>query len=179
MKTLSLINRLRHVLILPLVLLVGACATLEHSPAVPLDRQANWVILPVANQSDTPQASLRMESLLESQLRSKGIQSLKNYPFESNSDFLLDPRDRKIQEQAIQWAKDQGARYAITGAVNEWRYKTGVDGEPAVGLTMQIISVQDGKILYSASGARTGWSREALSAVAQKLTRDMLDKAGI
>lgn len=179
MNTHHTFNWLRHAVILSLALLGSACSTLEHSPATSLDRQASWVILPVANQSDTPQAGLRMESLLESQLRSKGVQSLTPYPAEPGTDFLLDPRDRKAQEQAMQWAREHGAKYGITGAVNEWRYKTGVDGEPAVGLTLQIISIQDGKVLYSASGARTGWSREALSAVAQKLSREMLDKAGL
>lgn len=170
---------LRHALIAPLILMASGCATLEHTPAASLDRQAKWVILPVANPSETPQAGLRMESLLESLLRSKGVQSLDNYPAAPGSDFLLDPRDRKAQETAMQWARDQGARYGITGTVNEWRYKTGVDGEPAVGITLQIINVQDGKVVYSASGARTGWSREALSAVAQKLTRDLLDRSGL
>lgn len=179
MKLTHTFDWLRRALLVPLTLLAGACSTLEHSPAVPLDRQASWVILPVLNQSDTPQAGLRLESLLDNQLRSKGIQALQRYPAEPAADLLLDPRESKLQAQAAQWAREQGARYGITGAVNEWRYKTGVDGEPAVGFTLQIVSLQDGKVLYSASGARTGWSREALAAVAQKLTRDMLDQAGL
>ena len=50
----------------------------------------------------------------------------------------------------------------------------GVDGEPAVGLTLQLKDVSSGKVVWSASGGKSGWSREALSAVAQKLTRDLL-----
>lgn len=179
MKRNHLLNWRQLATLLPLALLASACTTLEHSPGVALDRQASWAILPVTNQSDTPQAGLRLESLLESQLRSKGIQTLQRYPAEPSAELLLDPREIKAKEQAMQWAKDQGIRYGVTGAVNEWRYKTGVDGEPAVGFTLQIISVQDGKVLYSASGARTGWSREALSGVAQKLTNDMLNGAGL
>lgn len=173
------IRKLRLGAILPLMLALSACSTLEHSPAVDLDRKAVWVVLPVSNHSDTPQAGLRLESLLENQLRSHGIGALQRYPTEIGADLLLDPREIKAQEQARQWAKTQGARYGVTGAVNEWRYKVGVDGEPAVGITLQIINVEDGKVLYSASGARTGWSREALSAVAQKLTREMLGSAGL
>lgn len=179
MKPLRPISGLRAIVIASLLLVATACTTLEHSAAVALDRQASWVILPVANQSDTPQAGLRMESLLESQLRNTGVQSLRSYPSDTSNDLLLDPRERQLQDRALLWARDQGARYAVTGAVTEWRYKTGVDGEPAVGMTLQIIDAQTGKVLYSASGARTGWSREALSAVAQKLTREMLDKAGL
>jgi hypothetical protein len=72
------------------------------------------------------------------------------------------------------WARQQGARYALTGAVEEWRYKVGVDGEPAAGVTLQIIDVQTGEALWSAAGGKSGWSREALSAVAQQLIRDLL-----
>ncbi|MGQ9686803.1 MAG: penicillin-binding protein activator LpoB, partial [Thiobacillaceae bacterium] len=56
---------------------------------------------------------------------------------------------------------------------SEWRYKIGVDGEPAVGLTLQVIDLVNGKVVWTASGGRSGWSREALSAVAQKLVRDL------
>jgi hypothetical protein len=70
--------------------------------------------------------------------------------------------------------------YALTGAVDEWRYKVGIDGEPAVGLTLQIINLTDGdRVVWSAAGSKSGWSREALSAVAQKLIKDMLSGAPI
>lgn len=175
----TLAQKMKWTLVLPLLLLVSACSTLEHSASVKLDAKASWVMLPIANLSDTPQAGLRLESMLESQLRAAGIANLKRYPAEVGADLLLDPRESRAQEQAAQWAREQGARYAISGTVNEWRYKTGVDGEPAVGITLQIVNPQDGTVLYSASGARTGWSREALAAVAQKLSRELLDKAGL
>ena len=41
-------------------------------------------------------------------------------------------------------------------------------------MTLQIIDVASGDILWSGTGGKSGWSREALSAVAQKLIRDLL-----
>ncbi|MDU7588518.1 MAG: penicillin-binding protein activator LpoB, partial [Acidovorax sp.] len=79
---------------------------------------------------------------------------------------------------ALAWAREQGVRYALAGTVDEWRYKVGVDGEPAAGITLQIIDVQSGDILWSGAGGKSGWSREALSAVAQKLIRELL-QAGL
>ncbi|MFX7620734.1 hypothetical protein ABTJ52_20200, partial [Acinetobacter baumannii] len=64
--------------------------------------------------------------------------------------------------------------YALSGTVDDWRYKVGIDGEPAVGLTLQLIEVSSGKVVWAAAGAKSGWSREALSAVAQKLMRSLL-----
>ena len=39
---------------------------------------------------------------------------------------------------------------------------------------LQVIDLQSGDVVWTATGARSGWSREALSAVAQKLMRDLL-----
>lgn len=62
--------------------------------------------------------------------------------------------------------------------MSEWRYKVGVDGEPAVGITLQVIDVPSGNVIWSATGSRTGWSRDAVSAVAQKLLRELLSPLG-
>ena len=70
-------------------------------------------------------------------------------------------------------------RHALVGAVDEWRYKVGVDGEPAVGLALQVLDLQSGNVVWSAVGARSGWSRESLAGVAQKLVRDLLASARI
>ena len=50
----------------------------------------------------------------------------------------------------------------------------GGEGEPAAGVTLQILDVATGDTLWSGSGGQSGWSREALSAVAQKLIRKLL-----
>jgi nucleotide-binding universal stress UspA family protein len=99
---------------------------------------------------------------------------LRRYPANLNNESLFEPLDRKQFDAALAWARGAGARYAVAGAVDEWRYKVGIDGEPAVGLTLQVIDVASGDVLWSGAGGKTGWSREALSGVAQKLIRQLL-----
>ena len=41
--------------------------------------------------------------------------------------------ERRRAELALRWAKDKGFLYGVTGSVEEWRYRNGLDGEPAVG----------------------------------------------
>ena len=130
--------------------------------------------MPIANHTETPQAGLRSESITETVLRTLGVRDLERYPAELGADALLDPAERKLTEQALAWAKGRDARYAVTGSVEEWRYKVGVDGEPAVGLTIMVTDLRTGAVIYSASGGKSGWSREALAAVAQKLVRELL-----
>lgn len=112
-------------------------------------------------------------------MRARGVTNLSVYPPSLNRDTLFEPAERKVQDEAIRWARGTGARYAIYGAVDEWRYKVGIDGEPAVGITLHVMDLASGAVLWSGAGARTGWSREALSAVAQKVIGELLAGAQI
>ena len=132
-------------------------------------------MLPVANFTDVPQAGLRVESLLESALRQSGLKQLVIYPPALNPETLFEPSERKAQAEAEKWAKAQGMRYVVAAAVNEWRYKVGVDGEPAVGLMLQVKDLNNDQVVYSGVGGRTGGSREALSAVGLRLTRELVE----
>ena len=134
-------------------------------------------MLPVANFTDVPQAGLRVESLLESALRQSGLKQLVIYPPALNPETLFEPGERKAQAEAEKWAKAQGMRYVVTAAVNEWRYKVGVDGEPAVGMMLQVKDLSNDQVVYSSAGGRTGGSRQALSAVGLQLTNELV--AGI
>jgi TolB-like protein len=166
---------LRAVIFTASALLLGACSTIDRSHPPTLDKQAQWVLLPFANHTETPLAGQRAESIATAILHSNGIARIKHYPTTLQQEALFDGSDRKQQEEALAWARQQGARYALAGTVDEWRYKVGVDGEPAAGVTLQIIDVGNGDMLWSASGGKSGWSREALSAVAQQLIRSLLN----
>lgn len=161
------------------LLLLGpmACVVMDHSQAPRVDRSAKWVMLPFGNHTETPQAGLRAEAITETVLRSLGVTDLRQFPLTPSPDVLIEPADSKAMDAAFAWAKAQQARYAVTGSVDEWRYKVGVDGEPAVGVSLRLIDLQSNQVVWSAGGGRTGWSREAVSAVAQKLIKALLTQA--
>jgi polysaccharide biosynthesis protein PelC len=179
--------RLRLTSILPLVLctaLLSACSS--FSPGSSSTRSAmegviartdSVAMMPVANFTEVPQAGLRVEALLESTLRQIGLRQLKIYPSALNPETLFEPGERKAQAEAEKWARSQNIRYAVSAVVNEWRYKVGVDGEPAVGIVVQVKDLSTDQIVYSAAGGRTGGSREALAAVGLQLTSQLV--AGI
>ena len=156
------------------LLLLCACSTLDRGAAPALERQAHWVVLHFANHTETPLAGNRAEAIALALLHAQGVGKVQRYDTNAQQEALFDGGDSKRQQEALEWAREHQVRYALTGAVDEWRYKVGVDGEPAVGVTMQIIDVASGDILWSGAGGKSGWSREALSAVAQKLMRSLL-----
>jgi len=151
-----------------------ACSTIDTMPAQPWDPAAKWVLLPLRNHTETPQAGLRADAVVESLVRIRRPE-LTRYPADLNPETLFEQNDVKLLERSLAWARAQGARYAVTGMVDEWRYKVGVDGEPAVGLTLQVLDVESGRVLWNAVGAKTGFSRESVAGVAQKLAREMLE----
>ena len=156
------------------ILLLAACATLDRSEAPAISGKAAWALLPFANHTETPLAGSRAEAIAEGVLRAQGIAKLKRYPAALQQEALFEPGDRKQLEAALDWARSDGARYALTGSVEEWRYKVGVDGEPAVGIAVSIIDVHSGETLWTGVGAKAGWSRDSLAAVAQQLMRSLI-----
>jgi TolB-like protein len=169
---------LRTLAFLLTALLAAACGTLDLAPAPRLDKSAKWGVLPLANHTETPGAGQRAAAVVDGVLRAHGFADVARAPASLAGDALFEPADAAAQDKALAWARSAGLRYALTGTVTEWRYKVGVDGEPAVGLALQVIDVQSGAPLWSATGARSGWSREALAAVAQKLVRDLVAPLG-
>lgn len=165
---------MRRLLVAALVALLASCTVVDRVKVGVPDLHARWAVLPIANHTETPQAGLRSEAIVESVLRTIGVANLERYPAELSPDALLEPGERKLAEQAQAWARGRGVRYAVSGSVEEWRYKTGVDGEPAVGLVLTVTDLQSGSVVYNASGAKSGWSREALAAVGQKLVKELL-----
>lgn len=157
-----------------LLMVLAACTTVDVGKAPLLEPNASWGMLPFANHTETPQAGLRAEMIAESLLRSGAGIAIKRYPSKLNNESLFEPMERKQVEAALEWARSEKIRYVIAGSIEEWRYKVGIDGEPAVGVTLQMIEVASGNVLWSATGGGTGWSRDALSAVAQKLMRKLL-----
>ena len=171
------IPRLRSLLTLCLgccAVLLGACSTLEHGAAPQLERQATWAVLPFANHTETPLAGNRAEAIAQALLHAQDVGAVRRAPSTTQQEALFNAGDSARMNDALNWAREQKIRYALAGTVEEWRYKVGVDGEPAAGVTLQILDVATGDILWSGSGGQSGWSREALSAVAQKLIRKLL-----
>jgi polysaccharide biosynthesis protein PelC len=171
---------MKKLIVLLASVFIAGCAVMDGAGGGNrLDRNARWALLPIANHTDVPQAGLRAEAITEGLLRARGVANVLRYPPNINPESLFEPGERRAQVEAQKWARDQNARYALLGAVDEWRYKVGVDGEPAVGIVLQVVDLESGNVVWSGVGARTGWSRESLAGVAQKLVRNLLWSARI
>ncbi|MFI8738016.1 penicillin-binding protein activator LpoB [Ectopseudomonas toyotomiensis] len=152
--------------------LATGCSSFTRESGQTLPRNASWGMAPLVNYAQTPQAGERAEQILISILAEEGVRPLM-YPQAPRQDLLLQD-DRERQIQALDWARQQRLAYVITGSVEEWQYKNGLDGEPAVGISLQVLEPATGRVVWSSSGARAGWSRESLAGAAQKVLRELV-----
>ncbi len=159
---------------------IMACSVIDVQPDISISSAERWMVLPFQNHSVSPRAGEQIEAMLATLLRIRGVKNIEMYP-QQNEDKLawLELGDRKRQEDALQLAVKNNVTYAVSGNVDEWQYKLGVGNEPVVGLTIQIMEIPTGKVVWSAGGARSGWSTESLSGTAKKLLRDLISKLKI
>jgi polysaccharide biosynthesis protein PelC len=165
----------KNIVIFGLVIGLWACTVHHMQPSDPLPMESRWVLLPVVNLAEAPLAGEKVESLLDNALRLHGLKNLRRPGLSEiqSEDLLLN--DQRRYELGLASARQGGAGFAVTGSVQEWRYKTGLDGEPAVGLTLQVVELPSGRVLWTASGAKTGWGYANVSGTAQKLIAELLE----
>lgn len=157
-------------------LLLAACAVNQTERKITFAKQESWALLPIINFSQTPQAGERAERITETLLRTEGLKTLSHYPLQEDPSGLPILDEQKRFNTALAWAQENNMRYGVTGSIEEWRYKSGLDGEPAVGVSLQVIDVSSGDVLWSGSGSRAGWSRESLSGTAHKVLEKLVTK---
>lgn len=154
-----------------LILPISCARIVTSKQYLNLPSESKICVLPLENLTETPLAGRRVASILEGILRAKG--------FKVESRILeLEERDYSAKEISRLMAeiKEKGIRYVFSGSVNEYRYKTGIDGEPAVSVSISLYDLHEDKIIWSSTGGATGWSYESLGTVTQKLVNKLVIK---
>ena len=117
------------------------------------------------NYTDTPRAGMRAANIIEGILKAKGYRVISHV------------HDKKYSlKKASKKAKDDGSQYFIYGGVSEWRYKTGIDGEPAVSLQISLYKTKNKKLVWSATGSDSDWGNGSIGTTAQSLILNMMEE---
>ncbi len=157
-------------LLIVLFVLAAGCASFTNISKAPvLDKKAEMAVFPLINNSETPMSGFKAKNIAENVLYSKGftIEPLKDFSNDENF-------SEKEVKEAMARLKEEGISYAVYGYVNEWRYKSGADYEPAVSLTFNLYDVKNEKIIWSSSGSKSMSSYKSCGIAAQKLIKKLL-----
>ena len=150
-----------------IALSLGACSTLELSVGSELpdaNQTQSITVFALDNYTDTPQAGMRASNLIEGVLLSEGYTIVKSIEL-----------GRKNLNEQLQIAQDNGSEYLLNGGVSEWRYKTGIDGEPAISLQCKLIDVHTKKVVWSATASSNDWGNASIGTTAQAMIESMLE----
>ncbi|MFK7890616.1 MAG: hypothetical protein AB8B63_07350 [Granulosicoccus sp.] len=144
-----------------------------------MQENRSWSLLPFSNLSTTPRAEAQLAELVEMSMRSRGIRNIKVYK-PSQPESLRSLFDDSAQMRvAAQWARKESSDYALTGVVHEWQYRSGADKEPTVGVTLKLLDVSTGQVMWQGNAAKTGAGFTNLSKVASQLVNELLSGISI
>lgn len=128
-----------------------------------MKRDVSVTLFRLNNYTDTPRAGMRASNIIEGILLSKGYKIINH----------IDDKTPSLQK-ARKIAKDDESKYFMYGGVSEWRYKTGIDGEPAVSLQTSLYKTKNGNLVWSATGSDSDWGNASIGTTAQDLLNEMM-----
>ena len=73
-------------------------------------------------------------------------------------------------------AQSVGATHLLIGTVHEYRYKTDLDGDPAVGITIRIVDAEDGRTVWQGSSSNIGYAFASLTSASQRAVRRLVGR---
>lgn len=150
----------RFYCLIVLLFVFSGCVRETYSLGSEFPAKNTYEIVPFANFTQTPMAGYKVAGIFEGVLRAKGIH-LKG--------SLWDFKEKDYSVEDINsLLKTQTAKFIITGYVNEYRYKTGIDGEPAVSVTVKIFNNITGKYIYTATFSRVGDTYNSVGVLTQE-----------
>lgn len=166
---------IKYLLVGVSALLLAACSSYNLPDSPKLDSKKQWVVMPFNNYSGSAFASEQAEEIVASVFKEEDV-NIKIYQVSglNSLDTVLDP---SLKTKAAQkWLVDQQADYIVTASVAEWKYKSGLDAEPSVGITIKIIDANNNEVLWQGTGAGSGWGRENLAQTGMEVISEIVEE---
>jgi hypothetical protein len=158
---------------LVLALLVSGCATVVHHggrSAAPVT--VGRVLLPLfVNATDDEHAARALTEMTGSALVEAGI------PLFQTEETVLKSAADKAQGadgRYAELARAAGATHLVIGTVHEYRYKTDLDGDPAVGVTLRLVDAATGETLWQGTGGNVGYAFASLTSAGRNAVRSLV-----
>jgi hypothetical protein len=123
-------------------------------------------VIPFANLTQTPLAGYRVASILE------GVLKEKNYNIQSSL-FKYQEKDYTLEELKNILKKEKDG-YIVTGYVNEFKYKAGIDAQPAVSITLKVYNPKTKKYIYTSTISEIGSTYDSLGVITQKALKEII-----
>jgi len=153
-------------------LIITGCSSMVNKKSINLPLDKKYAISSFWNYTETPMAGLKVATIVESILAQKGI--IVSSLIGGGEEMSLSTTKKSFLEKKLKDAKEIGSDYLILGNVQEWRYKTGIDGEPVVSYGIKVINLKDDSTIFNSVGAKSAWGHKSIGVVAQEIANELL-----
>ncbi len=162
------------------LLILTACVSL-NSNEVSLYSGDKWVILPISNSSGIAAAADVTESIIESNLRARGVESLQRFSDKPRAFSVSLNRnlDSRVDNKLLKQANNAGARYAITGVVEQWGRSKLNGRDSRVQLALSVYDVSTGKLLWKDEQSAAGKASSSVAKAANKSIAKLINNMNI
>ncbi|MSU49653.1 MAG: hypothetical protein EXS37_11310 [Opitutus sp.] len=164
---------MKRILAVWIVWLTAGCATVVHhggaaNGTVRVDR---LLLPPFVNATDDEHAGRALTEMTGSALVEAGIALFQT------EELLLKTAAEKAQGpdgRYAEVARTMNATHLLIGTVHEYRYKTDLDGDPAVGLTLRLVDAATGQTLWQGTSGNVGYAFASLTSAAGRAVRSLV-----
>lgn len=158
---------------LGLTALLAACSTVKYSGGTAGGSIAVQRLLlpPFVNATDDQHASRALTEMTGSALVEAGI------PLYQTEETVLKSSADKAQGpdgRYAELARSVGATHLLIGTVHEYRYKTDLDGDPAVGVTLRLVDAATGETVWQGTSGNVGYAFASVTSAAEKSVRALV-----
>ena len=154
---------------------LAACrSTVQQGGVTRIDPAKVKILMPAfTNATDDEHAGRALTEITASVLLKKGLPLIQKEPVlvKSRGDKAAGPDGLFVEA-----AKQLGATHLLIGTVHEYRYKTDLDGDPVVGVSMRLIDSQNGETLWQGSSSNVKVFFASLTGTAQAAVERLVDK---
>lgn len=163
-----------HPLLIGLALMLTACSSVRYEgpkQGTLSLKDVRVLLIPFDNATDSESASVALTEMTASALDSEGV----NY---SKAEDRLPPKPAEGEQQKswFEVALEGNHTHLLRGSVTEYHYKTDLDGDPAVGVSMRLIQVATERTVWQGSSSATGYGYASLSSAGQQAVNKLVLK---
>ena len=126
---------------------------------------------PFFNATNDDHAGRALTELTGTALVARGI------PLYQTEELLLTTQEETAagpEGRYQELAQTIGATHLLIGTVHEYRYKTDLDGDPAVGITIRIVDARDGRTVWQGSSSNIGYAFASVTSASQRAVRRLV-----
>ncbi len=154
--------------------LTGCKSHVQHGGVPRIDSAQVKIFMPAfSNATDDEHAGRALTEITASVLLKEG------HPLIQKEPVLVKSRGDKAPGPDglfVEGAKQLGATHLLIGTVHEYRYKTDLDGDPVVGISMRLIDAQNGETLWQGSSSKVKVFFASLTGTAQAAVERLVEK---